>query len=90
MRRLNSSPGSDPFSERRTDSPSSVRSTRARFALPRPVVVATHALSALIQIFERFDSDAGATAQQQVEAVLQSERAARVLQMRALRNRSVH
>ncbi|WP_146249120.1 MULTISPECIES: hypothetical protein [unclassified Curtobacterium] len=53
-------------------------------------VVATHALSALAQIFERFDVDAGATAQQQVKAVLQSEQAARVLQMRALRNRSMH
>ncbi|MCS6562450.1 hypothetical protein [Curtobacterium poinsettiae] len=52
-------------------------------------VVATHALSALAQIFERFDADTGATAQQ-VEAVLQSEQAARVLQMRALRNRSMH
>lgn len=53
-------------------------------------VVATHALSALTQILERFDADAGATGQQQVQAVLQSEQAAQVLQMRALRNRSMH
>lgn len=50
----------------------------------------TRALSALAQIFERFYAGNGSTAQQQVKAVLQSEQAARVLQMRALRNRSMH
>ncbi|WP_148070845.1 hypothetical protein [Curtobacterium sp. PhB130] len=57
---------------------------RARF------VVATHALSALTQILERFGGDDGSTSQQQVQAVVRSEQATQVLHMRALRNRSMH
>jgi hypothetical protein len=53
-------------------------------------VVVTHALNALTQIVERFSPDAGSAAQREVEAVLQAEAARQVLQMRGLRNRSMH